>query len=123
MQDKVGIMRVESELEEAIEELAKLRVRAEKSAPNGNREYNPGWHTCLDLPNMLIVAEACAKSAIARKESRGAHARLDYQEKEAAFSKINHQCVPASDGGVQIVVLPTIPVREDLQQIIDDQQK
>jgi succinate dehydrogenase / fumarate reductase flavoprotein subunit len=123
MQDKVGIMRVESELEEAIEELAKLKVRAEKAAPNGNREYNPGWHTALDLPNMLIVAEACAKSAIARKESRGAHARSDYQEKDAAFAKINHQCVQAPDGSVQLVVLPTIPVREDLQQIIDDQQK
>ncbi len=123
MQDKVGIMRVESELEEAIEELAKLRVRAEKAAPNGNREYNPGWHTSLDLPNMLVVAEACAKSAIARKESRGAHARMDYQEKDAAFAKINHQCVQAPDGSVRIVTLPTIPIREDLQQIIDDQQK
>jgi succinate dehydrogenase / fumarate reductase flavoprotein subunit len=123
MQDKVGIVRVESELEEAIAELAKLRERAGKSAPNGNREFNPGWHTCLDLPNMLTVAEACAKSALERKESRGAHARADYLEKEPVFSKINHQSVPAADGSVQIVALPTVPVRDDLQQIIDDQQK
>jgi succinate dehydrogenase / fumarate reductase flavoprotein subunit len=123
MQDKVGIIRVESELEEAIEELAKLRVRAEKSAPNGNREYNPGWHTCLDLPNMLTVAEACAKSAIARKESRGAHARADYLEKEPVFAKINHQSVQAADGSVETVALPTVTMREDLQEIIDWQQK
>jgi succinate dehydrogenase / fumarate reductase flavoprotein subunit len=123
MQEKVGIVRVESELQEAIEELAKLRVRAAKAAPNGNREYNPGWHTCLDLPNMMIVAEACAKSALERKESRGAHARADYLEKEPVYAKINHQSVQAGDGSVQIVALPTVPMREDLQQIIDDQQK
>jgi len=123
MQEKVGIVRVESELQEAIEELAKLRVRAENSAPNGNREYNPGWHTCLDLPNMMTVAEACAKSALERKESRGAHARADYLEKEPVYAKINHQSVQASDGSVQVVPIPTVPMREDLQEIIDWQQK
>jgi succinate dehydrogenase flavoprotein subunit len=123
MQDKVGIVRVESELEQALEEIAKFRERASKAAPNGNREYNPGWHTCLDLTNMLTVAEAAAKSALARKESRGAHARADYLEKDPAFGKINHQSIQAADGSVDIVTLPTTPIREDLQKIIDDQQK
>jgi succinate dehydrogenase / fumarate reductase flavoprotein subunit len=123
MQEKVGIVRVESEMEEAIEELAKLRVRTENSAPNGNREYNPGWHTCLDLPNMLTVAEAIAKSALARKESRGAPARADFLEKEDAFGKINHQSTQGGGGEVVITPLPAAPIREDLQQIIDDNQK
>lgn len=123
MQEKVGIVRVEHEVEEAIEELAKLRVRAENSAPNGNREYNPGWHTCLDLPNMLTVAEAVAKSALARKESRGAHARADYLEKEDDFGKINHQSTQGDNGEVVITPLAAEPIREDLQKIIDENQK
>ena len=110
-------------MKEAIEEIAKLRVRTDNSAPNGNREYNPGWHTCLDLPNMLTVAEAVAKSALARKESRGAHARSDFLEKEDDFGKINHQSTLSPDGELQIAPLAATPIREDLQRIIDDNQK
>ena len=123
MQEKVGIIRVESEMIEALEEIAKLSVRTENSAPNGNREYNPGWHTCLDLPNMLMVAEAIAKSALLRKESRGAHAREDYLEKVEEFGNVNHQTTLSADGEMQVAPLPAIPMREDLQKIIDDNQK
>ncbi len=57
MQDLVGIVRVESEMESALGEIAKLKARAVKAGISGNREYNGGWHTALDLDNLLTVSE------------------------------------------------------------------
>ena len=81
MQDLVGIVRQESEMQQALEKLKDLRARAERVGIAGNREYNSGWHTAIDLPNLLMVSEAIARAAIERKESRGAHFREDYPNK------------------------------------------
>ena len=90
MQDLVGIVRREDEMQRALDGLAKLWERArQRRAFTGNREYNPGWHTALDLDNLLTVSEAITRSAIERKESRGAHFREDFQNKDAAFGKVN----------------------------------
>lgn len=78
MQEKVGIVRREEEMEEAVRAIAALRERAARVGTGGNREYNPGWHTALDLENLLTVSEAVARAAIERKESRGGHFRDDY---------------------------------------------
>src|SRR6185295_5780201 len=71
MQDLVGIVRKEAEMRQALEKLKALKARAERVGVPGNREYNSGWHTCLDLPNLLTVSEAIATIAVERKESRG----------------------------------------------------
>jgi succinate dehydrogenase / fumarate reductase flavoprotein subunit len=89
MQDKVGIVRREDEMLEALERVAQLRERAAHVGVDGNREFNPGWHTALDLRNLLIVSEAVTRAAIERKESRGAQFREDYPEKSAEFAKVN----------------------------------
>src|SRR5256714_3089986 len=89
MQDLVGIVRREEELLQAIEELKKLRLRASTVRVTGNREFNPGWHTALDLQNQFMVSEAITISALARKESRGAHFREDYPEKSEKNGKFN----------------------------------
>src|SRR5207302_819681 len=81
MQDLVGIVRKEDEMLRALEGLQKLRKRGGQVAVPGNREYNPGWHTALDLDNLLTVSEAIARAAVERKESRGAHFREDYPNK------------------------------------------
>ncbi len=86
MQDKVGIIRMKTDLQEAIEGIEALEARAATVGAPGNRQYNPGWHTALDLKNLLLVAEAVARSAIVRKESRGAHTRDDYQTKGRSSS-------------------------------------
>src|SRR5581483_6595308 len=78
MQDLVGIVRVEAEMLKAVEEIAKLKERALRVRAHGNREYNPGWHTAMDLKNLLTVSEAIARAALVRKESRGAQFREDY---------------------------------------------
>src|SRR6185295_1969354 len=78
MQDLVGIVRKEAEMQQALEKLAGLRERAGRAGITGNREYNNGWHTAIDLHNLLTVSEAVTMAAIERKESRGAHFRDDF---------------------------------------------
>jgi succinate dehydrogenase / fumarate reductase flavoprotein subunit len=78
MNDLVGIIREGSELEQALEEVERLKVRASQMHVEGNRQYNPGWHLAIDLRNMLLVGECVAKAALARQESRGGHTRDDY---------------------------------------------
>jgi len=89
MQDNVGIVRAQSEMEQALEMIGTLKQRAAKAPVKGNREYNPGWHTALDLGNLLTVSEAIARSAIDRKESRGGHFRDDYPDKSDEYAKFN----------------------------------
>jgi succinate dehydrogenase / fumarate reductase flavoprotein subunit len=78
MHRDVGIIREKANMERGIGELEKLKERVAKAGVAGNREYNPGWNTAIDLKSLLIVSEAVAKAALERTESRGAHTRLDY---------------------------------------------
>src|SRR4030095_15264124 len=89
MQDLVGIIRVESELNQALEIIQKLKQRSKDLRVEGNRHYNPGWHLALDLHSLLTFAEAAHLAAIERKESRGGHTRDDYPNTDAKFAKVN----------------------------------
>ena len=89
MQDLVGIVRKETEMQTALDGLEKLRERARRVGVGGHREYNPGWHAAIDLPNLLLVSEAVTRSAIERRESRGGHFREDYPDKDPALGKVN----------------------------------
>jgi succinate dehydrogenase / fumarate reductase flavoprotein subunit len=120
MQELVGIVRTESEMARALDGLAALKARAAKAGVPGNREYNPGWHTAIDLPNLLTVSEAVARSALDRKESRGAQFRDDYPTKSDEYSKFNNILKRADDGAMRLVHQPIAPLREDLKQIIEE---
>jgi succinate dehydrogenase / fumarate reductase flavoprotein subunit len=89
MQDLVGIIRVESELNQALEIIQKLKQRSGDLRVEGNRHYNPGWHLALDLHSLLTFAEAATLAAIIRKESRGGHTRDDYPNPDPKFAKVN----------------------------------
>jgi succinate dehydrogenase / fumarate reductase flavoprotein subunit len=120
MQDLVGIVRVEDEMKKAIDGLAALRKRAESVPVPVNREYNPGWHTALDLDNLLTISEAIALSAIDRKESRGAHFRDDYPAKDPALAHHNTILRKGSDGSMQLSREPIPEMRDELKQIIEE---
>lgn len=120
MQDKVGIVREEKELGEAIEALEGFKARAEHAAADVNRDYNPGWHTAMDLRCLLTVSEASARSALARRESRGAHTRIDHPEKSDEEAKVNNVVRKGPDGQMQLERVPIPPIREDLAQIIEE---
>jgi succinate dehydrogenase / fumarate reductase flavoprotein subunit len=120
MQDKVGIVRVEKEMNEALAGLEKLKARAKKVHVDGNREFNPGWHTALDLKNLLTISEAIAKAAIERKESRGGHFRDDYPNKDAEAAKFNLVIRKNRDGTMNVSRQLIPQIREDLKAIIDE---
>jgi len=120
MQDLVGIVRNETEMRQAIEKIGNFKMRAEKTAVTGNREYNPGWHTALDLKNLLTVSEAITRAALERKESRGAQFREDYPNQEERFSKVNTIVSKSASGSMQLRLeqLPELP--EYLKQVIQE---
>ncbi|MEQ8686880.1 MAG: fumarate reductase/succinate dehydrogenase flavoprotein subunit [Imperialibacter sp.] len=118
MQDLVGIVRNDEGLARAIESLSELQEKAEAAGCGGHREFNPGWHTALELKHMLTVAEAIAKAAKERKESRGGHCRLDYTEKNEELGSVNIAVKKGSDGKMEVEVIPEVPLRDDLKKVI-----
>jgi len=120
MQDLVGIARREVEMTRALEVIRLLAERRLRVRVTGNREYNPGWHTALDLRHMLTVSEAIARSAIERKESRGAHFREDFPGKDAGLGRINIVVRKGRDGGMTVAsqAIPEMP--GELRQIIEE---
>ena len=120
MQDNVGIVRNEAEMRTALEELQKLRRRAGEVGVTGHREFNPGWHTALDLKNLLIVSEAITRAALERKESRGAQFREDFPAKDDKFSKVNTMVSRGGDGRMQIRLEPLPEMPEYLKQVIEE---
>ncbi len=120
MQDLVGIVRNKSEMREALGQIDGFKKRAENAAVSGNREYNPGWHTALDLKNLLTVSEAITRSALERKESRGAQFRDDYPDKDEQFAKVNTMILKAADGSMQVRLEPVPEMPEHLKQVIEE---
>jgi succinate dehydrogenase / fumarate reductase, flavoprotein subunit len=120
MQDLVGIVRREDEMQRALGNIARLRERAAKVAAGGNREYNPGWHTALDLRNLLAVSEAITRCALERKESRGGHFRDDFPAKDDAYATFNVVSYQGEAGQMQIRREPLKPIPAELQTIIKE---
>ena len=120
MQGLVGIVRREEEMVKALDGIAKLSERAGQVAVYGHREYNPGWHTAIDLKNLLTVSEAITRSAIERKESRGGHFREDFPNKDAADGKVNVVVKKNPDGTMNVrrETIPDLPA--ELKQVIED---
>ena len=123
MQALVGIVRTETEMREALVTLAALRERAGRAGVDGHREYHAGWHTCLDLRNLLDVSEAIARSALERRESRGGHFREDYPDKVAEFGACNISTRRAADGSMDVSRVPVRPLPAELAQVIEDEKQ
>jgi succinate dehydrogenase / fumarate reductase flavoprotein subunit len=120
MQELVGIVRREDEMSKALDGIGKLWQRANQTAVYGHREYNPGWHTALDLKHLLTVSEAITLSALARQESRGGHFREDFPEKNADSAKINIVVVKGADGSMQLRREPIPALPEELKAVIEE---
>jgi succinate dehydrogenase / fumarate reductase flavoprotein subunit len=120
MQDLVGIVRTENEMRLALTEIATLNERAKNVSVEGNREYNNGWHTALDLSNLLTVSEAVTRAALERQESRGAHFREDRPDKSAEFGKVNLVISKGSSGEMQVKREPVTELPLELKQTIEE---
>jgi succinate dehydrogenase / fumarate reductase flavoprotein subunit len=133
MNDLVGIIRRRAEMEQALEKLAELRVRARRAGVEGHRQFNPGWHLALDLRNMLLVSECVARAALERTESRGGHTREDHPEMDNAWRPVNLLCRPADPTGglaatdpvrgqIELVRETTPPIRPDLLALFEKEE-
>jgi succinate dehydrogenase / fumarate reductase flavoprotein subunit len=120
MQNLVGIVRRKEEMVRALGELDKFRERSQRVAVSGHREYNPGWHTAVDLKHLLTVSEAITRAAIERKESRGGHFRDDFPNKSAVDAKMNIVLSKAADGSMQIRREPIPEMPQHLKQVIEE---
>jgi succinate dehydrogenase / fumarate reductase, flavoprotein subunit len=120
MQNLVGIVRREDEMVRALDGLNELWQRSQNVVVHGHREYNPGWHTVIDLRHLLTVSEAITRSAIERKESRGGHFRDDFPNKNAADGKMSVIVHKAADGSMQVRREPIPEMPEHLQQVVEE---
>ncbi|WP_225653665.1 fumarate reductase/succinate dehydrogenase flavoprotein subunit [Streptomyces pseudogriseolus] len=130
MNDLVGIIRREHEMEQALQKLAELRARARRAGVEGHRQFNPGWHLALDLRNMLLVSECVARAALERTESRGGHTREDHAAMDHAWRNVNLLCaltdptggLAATDavrGQITLTRETTEPIRPDLLALFE----
>ncbi|MFG2963920.1 fumarate reductase/succinate dehydrogenase flavoprotein subunit [Streptomyces sp. NPDC048288] len=133
MNDLVGIIRREGEMEQALERLAELRVRARRAGVEGHRQFNPGWHLALDLRNMLLVSECVARAALERTESRGGHTREDHPTMDRRWRPVNLLCrladptggLAATDperGQIDLTRETTDPIRADLLALFEKEE-
>ncbi len=120
MQANVGIVRLQNEMEFALDGIQKLKARATKVAVQGHLEYNPGWHTAIDLKHLLTVSEAITLCSLDRKESRGGHFREDFPNKDPEAQKYNAVISKAADGSMKLRREPIPAIREDLKQVIEE---
>jgi succinate dehydrogenase / fumarate reductase flavoprotein subunit len=121
MQALVGIIRKEPELKEALKRLEVLRERARKVRVEGQRQYNPGWHTALDLESLLTVAECSAMAALERKESRGGHTRDDHPYTDDTWGKVN-VVLRLRDGRIQVSREPLPEMPAELKALFQERK-
>jgi succinate dehydrogenase / fumarate reductase flavoprotein subunit len=121
MQSLVGIIRTETELQEALRRLETLKERARKVRVEGHRQYNPGWHTALDLESLLTVAECSARAALERKESRGGHTRDDHPYTDDTWGKVN-VVLRLKDGRIQVSREPLPEMPPELKALFQERK-
>jgi succinate dehydrogenase / fumarate reductase flavoprotein subunit len=122
MQDLVGIFRTERDLNQALSDIGHFKDRAKELSITGSRMFNPGWHLCADLKSMLTVSEAVTRCALARKESRGAHSRIDFPNYDPVWGKQNN-VISRRDGEMILQQRPTPQMPEELQQFVEDEKR
>jgi len=121
MQMLVGIIRHARELREALVRIEALKERARKVRVDGHRQYNPGWHTALDLDALLTVAECCAMAALERQESRGAHTRDDYPYTDDQWGNLN-VVLRLPEGRLQVSREPLPPMPAELKALCQERK-
>jgi len=120
MQNLVGIFRVEEDMTKAMSELEKLKARAAQVRVEGSRLFNPGWHLSKDLKSMLTVSEAVTRSAMARKESRGAHSRIDYPKLDEQVWGKQHNLITRDGGQMKLQQIPVDAIPGELNELLAD---
>jgi succinate dehydrogenase / fumarate reductase, flavoprotein subunit len=114
------IIRDEETLQRGLEKVLDLKARAAEVGTGGatTRAFNPGWHSALDLHAMLVNAEALFRSAIERKESRGAHARGDFTKLDPRWAQLNLMVQKGKQGEMNVTAVENEPISYELTEVI-----
>jgi len=119
MQSLVGIFRNQEDLQKALGQIEQLKPRLDQVRIDGSRMFNPGWHLTRDLRSMLLISEAVTRSALARRESRGAHSRIDFPNLDEAWGKKNN-IIRNVNGTMTTGENPVSELPEDLKKILQE---
>jgi succinate dehydrogenase / fumarate reductase flavoprotein subunit len=113
------IVRDESGLSSGLEKILKLEARIAQCGTGGSDTlaFNPGWHTAHDLRSMVVNAEALLRAALARQESRGAHARSDFPKTDDQLTAVNY-VVERSANGMQVKAEHRPPMPDYLAEAV-----
>ena len=118
MQYKVGIIRTEKLLKEALKDLDDLEKRAGNTSTGNSRIYNPGWHQALEIGAMIDVSRMCTLAALHREESRGGHTRDDFPTPDYKYwGKINSVITKKDEMTIEHRRYP--PIDEELKKLLD----
>ncbi len=120
MQELVGIVRSEEDMERGLEKVMRLKERAARVSAPGNRQYNPGWHTAVDISSLLIVSEAITRAALLRKESRGAQFREDFPEKGEEYGSVNSIARKREGGEMEVRHVPVPKMTTEQKEIVEE---
>ncbi len=112
----VGIFREADDLSTGLSKLIELQSKLSNLKVTNNKVYNPGWHMCRDLKNMITCSMAITKSAIERKESRGAHSRLDFTQTDDNLGKVNSS-IYEENGEMKFKHTPTLKMPDELAKL------
>jgi succinate dehydrogenase / fumarate reductase flavoprotein subunit len=122
MQNLVGIFRVEEDMNKAMGNLEKLKERSARVRVEGSRLFNPGWHLVHDLKSMLTVSEAVARCALARKESRGAHSRIDFPKLDEQVWGQKHNVITRDGNQMKLQEIPVDAIPGELNELLADEK-
>jgi succinate dehydrogenase / fumarate reductase flavoprotein subunit len=122
MQNLVGIFRVEEDMSKAMGELEKLKARAARVRVEGSRLFNPGWHLSKDLKSMLTVSEAVTRSAMARKESRGAHSRIDFPKLDEQVWGKQHNLITRDGDRMKLQQIAVDAIPGELNELLAEEK-
>jgi succinate dehydrogenase / fumarate reductase flavoprotein subunit len=120
MQELVGITRNETDLTKGMAKIEEIKALIKNVGCDGNRNFNPGWHTAMELHHMITVAEAITRAALQRRESRGGHFREDFPEKSNDLGNVNISIIKSGSDAMDVKQKPKLSMRPDLQQIIEE---
>ena len=121
MMEHANLMRNEESLQEGLEKILEIKERVPNVKAQGSTLFNPGWHASQDIRYLTQISEIILRTALERKERRGAQWRLDYDGPSEELGKINFIVTKGEQGEIDIERREITPMPEHLSRLFDEE--